>query len=815
MSAYSNYLKTVNGLLNDAKSRKIINLDIDNVSVNSTFICEGKKLNNFGSCSYLGLEFNQKLIEGSIKATKVYGSQFSSSRAYASLDLYYQYETLLNKIFNANTIITPTTSLGHIAAIPNQVNDNDAVILDHQVHNSVHIAVNMLKSRKIHVELVRHNNMENLEERICTLSKKFDKVWYMTDGIFSMYGDFLNYQKLSLFLDKYSKFHLYVDDAHGMSWAGKNGRGFTLNKMNLHDKMILATSLNKSFASGGGVLVFPSKEQVNLIRNCAAPLVTSGPLQPGNLGAGLAAAKIHLSNEIYKYQDQLMDNIRYTSLLLERSGLPAVFNFNTPIFFVGVSLPKVAYNIIDKMKADGHYVNLGMFPAVPMRNTGIRFTITRLNSFEQIENMITDLVKNYHLAMKEEQFSEGKIFKAFKIKPLDNNFADKVLEKITDQTNLKIDHQKHYKQLNKIEWDRCFDSVGSFNWEGIKLLQDSFTENNKESDNWTFDFITIKDKNNNIVLSTFLTSTLNKDDMLAPGEISRLIEKERKTKPNYLVSKYLFLGSLFTEGNHLYLDRTNKNWKNALSILFDKIDQLKSIYKTPNVILRDFENIDDELKRVFIDNGFYQSEMPQRFEVNNLNWNSTEEFLSQLSKNSKMNIKREVLRKSDSFNLKIFKAVEDNHLLKNKLELWYKLYLNVQQKSFKLNTFPLPLKLFKNICQNENWEVIELSSKDDNRVVAVIFSNINGELYSPMIIGLDYFDPKKILPYKQGLYQSVMRAKKIGSTKISLGFSAEIEKRKVGAVGINCHAFVCNDNTFNQHVIHNGTITTKKEELIK
>jgi hypothetical protein len=37
------------------------------------------------------------------------------------------------------------------------------------------------------------------------------------------------------------------------------------------------------------------------------------------------------------------------------------------------------------MLDDGFYTNLGAFPAVPIKNTGVRFTITRLHTFEQIE----------------------------------------------------------------------------------------------------------------------------------------------------------------------------------------------------------------------------------------------------------------------------------------------------------------------------------------------------------------------------------------------------------------------------------------------
>ena len=50
--------------------------------------------------------------------------------------------------------------------------------------------------------------------------------------------------------------------------------------------------------TGGAVTVFPSKEMARKVRTCGGPLITSGPLQPANLGAAIAAASIHLTPEI-------------------------------------------------------------------------------------------------------------------------------------------------------------------------------------------------------------------------------------------------------------------------------------------------------------------------------------------------------------------------------------------------------------------------------------------------------------------------------------------------------------------------------------
>src|SRR5690606_6612491 len=127
------------------------------------------------------------------------------------------------------------------------------------------------------------------------------------------------------------------------------------------------------------------------VRNCGGPMITSGPMQPSALGAALAAADIHLSDEIYEMQARLKKNILYCHHLLELSGLPNLAEEESPIFFIGVGAPKPAYDLIDRLINEGFLVNIGIFPAVPMKNTGLRFTITRLHTFEQIEAFVQAL----------------------------------------------------------------------------------------------------------------------------------------------------------------------------------------------------------------------------------------------------------------------------------------------------------------------------------------------------------------------------------------------------------------------------------------
>jgi len=276
----------------------------------------------------------------------------------------------------------------------------------------VQMTVAQLRARGIHTQVVRHNDFAAIEEKIIRLKDNCQKIWYMADGIYSMYGDACSMFELEYLLRKYDQFHAYIDDAHGMSCFGKHGCGYVASQLELHPKIVLAVSLAKAFATGGGVLIFKDSQWATLVKNCGGPLLFSGPLQPASLGAAVASAKIHLSSDIYQYQDKLSENISYTKKLIQRMNLPCMSLKNdSPIFFITMSFEGMTQEAISLLIDAGYFVNLGIYPAVPLKNTGVRFTITRLHTKDQISRFLHQLKDIMDKLLHKNSFSYEEIFK--------------------------------------------------------------------------------------------------------------------------------------------------------------------------------------------------------------------------------------------------------------------------------------------------------------------------------------------------------------------------------------------------------------------
>ena len=803
-SKTTNLINTINEIIEIGKNREIVHQYTKDTAFDGRQITiKEKPVINFGSCSYLGFEIDSRLKDAGIDAITRYGSQFSCSRTYVSCTLYEELEELIGKLFNAPFLLSTSSTLGHQAVVPIVVEDNDAVVLDHQAHVSMQDATKKLQLRGVPITMLRHSRMDELQQKVNELTSKHNKIWYFIDSVYSMYGDLAPIDELMNLLEVHPQLHLYVDDAHGMSWAGLNGSGFFLSKTQLHPKVILATSLAKGFASAGGVFIFPSQDLCNKVKNWGGPLTYSGPQQPAVLGASIASAKIHLTDEIYERQRELSERIDYTNKLLKEYNLPLVADSKSPIFFIGLGLTKVGYNMVRRMMDEGFYVNLGIFPAVPETCTGIRFTITLNHTFNDIENLVKALAYHLPQALKEEERTMEDIFRAFRSITKFPHITKAAVEVNSDIASLKykLEHTTSIQSIPKSIWDTMFTG-NSFDWEGLAFLEKVFSNNALPEHNWNFHYYLIKDIKDKILAATFFTEALVKEDMFAPSSVSEEIEEERKSNPYYLTSKAFMMGSLLTEGQHLYIDRSQQDWKDYLVFLLNELWNEQERQKNQTIYLRDFDLNDVELRGFLTDQGFIKIEVPDTHIMDNINWTNKDEYLLHLPGKKRNRIRREVLKYEHCFEVNIRKTASEQEI-----DYWYSLYENIKNKNLSLNVFELPRKFFHEAVNNTHWEIIELKLKPefDNRAerlpVAVGYVYITKESYCPIALGLDYSFHKFNL-YRQMIFQAITRASDLHCKMIHFGLTATEDKQKFGIKAVPKVAFIQMKDNFNSTIIN-------------
>jgi hypothetical protein len=114
------------------------------------------------------------------------------------------------------------------------------------------------------------------------------------------------------------------------------------------------------------------------------------------------------------------------------------------------------------------------------------------------------------------------------------------------------------------------------------------------------------------------------------------------------------------------------------------------------------------------------------------------------------------------------------------------LFKNVKDNNFSLNTFLVPDKLFHLMNESKDWEFVVLYIKEEysqNKLpVSVCFCHINADqVYSPMLIGMDYEYLMEYGVYRQTLYQVIKRANDLHCKKGKfrhIGYHREEKSRR-------------------------------------
>lgn len=778
---HHNFLNTVHEVFTDAMEEGVLHLYAEGNSFSGRKIrVKNRDLFHFGTTGYLGLEQDQRLKQAAIKAIDNYGTQFPLSKSYISNPLYEELEEKIRQMYQTPIIITKNSTLGHMGVIPSAVDDDDVIILDHQVHWSVQNAAKILKTRSVPIEMIRHNRLDMLEDKLKKYIHSKKHIWYMADGIYSMYGDYAPVNDLMELGKKYPQLRFYFDDVHGMSWVGKNGTGYVLSQLEeLPPNVLLFGTLSKTFGASGALLACSDAELYKKIKTFGGPLTFSAQLEPASVAAAIASAQIHLSPEIYTLQDELTERIVYFNSLLKTTDLPLIDQNSSPVFYIGTGMPKTGYNFVNRLMKEGFFVNLGIFPAVPVKNTGVRITISRHNQKEEIKALVEAMVHHFPKALQDTQTNSERVFHAFNLRPPVESEA-----KVTE--GLEVLMETSIDTIPKWTWDAILGGQGVYDWEGLRFLEQAFEGNPQQEHNWKFHYIFIKDKEGHLILGTFLTLSLWKDDMLANERVSRAIEDERRTDPYHLTSMVVSMGSLFTEGDHFYWDKKHPKALSAMNVLIRSMEDLVQAHGAKMMVLRDFPK-QSSWHRPLQGHGFVRVSMPEACHIDLDGVPDLDTYLSTLSSRNRRHFRKDIEPYLDRVTVKVLQHCSDDQL--NEIK---QLFANVHRNNLGLNTFSFPEKLFALMSGHPLWEFITISPKENpNTLVGVMlcYKNLNA-VYVPAFVGMDYETLSDYSTYRVLLLMTVDRAIGLGLPKIDLGMTAAFEKKKLGAQVVEKYAYL-------------------------
>jgi hypothetical protein len=275
--------------------------------------------------------------------------------------------------------------------------------------------------------------------------------------------------------------------------------------------------------------------------------------------------------------------------------------------------------------------------------------------------------------------------------------------------------------------------------------------------------------------------------MLAPEAVSRVVEERRQADPYYLTGRHLAMGSLLTEGDHLYMDR-GADWRGALKLVLEAVECERAACGANALVLRDLPTADAELGQFLREQGFARRPMPESL-VLPVDWASDEAYMARLSRRARRMLRQDVLPHEPALHVEV---LEQGGRMPSEAELahFHALTENVRRRNLALNTFALPEGIFRHMLESPCWELVTVRLAPDAPPVGVAAYFKGPGTYVPMVLGLSYDAVQSHGLYRQFLLQAARRGKAHGAEVIYMGMGATLEKQRLGAQVVSRSVYV-------------------------
>ncbi|EIZ8424932.1 TPA: glycine C-acetyltransferase [Enterococcus faecium] len=379
--------------LDQLKEKGLYNtIDILESENGACIIVDGKKMINLASNNYLGFANREELKKACIEATETYGVGAGAVRTInGSLKIHQQLEEKIAEFKGTEAAIAFQSGFNcNMGAISAVMTKEDAILSDELNHASIIDGCRLSGAKIIRI---KHQDMKDLEKKAkeAIESKKYKKIMYITDGVFSMDGDIARLPEIIPIVEKYGLI-TYVDDAHGSGVTGK-GAG-TVKHFGLSDKIDMQMgTLSKAIGVVGGY-VAGSKTLIDWLKARSRPFLFSTSLTLGAAAAALAS--ITLMQEHPELVEKVWENANYFKEELKKVGYNIGMS-ETPITPVILGDEKVTQTFSKKLIEHGIYAKPIVYPTVPLGTGRIR----NMPTAEHTREMLDEAVAVYQKIGKE------------------------------------------------------------------------------------------------------------------------------------------------------------------------------------------------------------------------------------------------------------------------------------------------------------------------------------------------------------------------------------------------------------------------------
>ena len=364
-----------NGLYKDEKIIKSPQQsDID--TTNGTII-------NFCANNYLGLANHPEIISSVKEGIEDYGFGMASVRFICGTqDIHKKLESEISSFIGTeDTILYSSCFDANTGLFETLIGSEDVILSDALNHASIIDGIRLCKAQR---KVYSHSDMKELENLLIDSSNARFRL-IVTDGVFSMQGDYARLDEICDLADKYEAL-VVVDDSHATGFVGANGKG-TPEHFGVVDRVDIVTStLGKAIGGGAGGFTTGHKDIINFLRQKSRPYLFSNTIAPPIVLGALKA--LELLQRDSTLRDHLWDNTNYFRKEMVSLGFN-ILPGEHPIVpvMIGDELKNLA--LAKEINAKGIFVVAFSFPVVPRGEARIRVQMSASHTRSQIDKCLT------------------------------------------------------------------------------------------------------------------------------------------------------------------------------------------------------------------------------------------------------------------------------------------------------------------------------------------------------------------------------------------------------------------------------------------
>ena len=343
-------------------------------------VIDGRRMLNFSSYDYLGLNHHPAVRDAAREAIDRYGVSASASRLVAGeRPVHRALEAALARHYRQDACLTFVSGhAANVATISALIGPRDLVVHDALAHNSIVTGAHLSRAER---RSFPHNDLAALDSLLESIRDRYERVLIVAEGLYSMDGDLCDLPGLVALKERRQAW-LMIDAAHDLGVLGARGHGvFEHFGVDPRRVDIWMGTLSKTLAACGGYIA-GAAPLIDYLKHTAGGFVYSVGMSPPIAAAALAALEI-LHREPQRVR-RLRENSQAFAAACRRAGLDIGSSVGEAIVPVmtGDSIRAVALS--QRLFERGVNVQPIIAPAIPERLARLRFFLGSEHAPEEL-----------------------------------------------------------------------------------------------------------------------------------------------------------------------------------------------------------------------------------------------------------------------------------------------------------------------------------------------------------------------------------------------------------------------------------------------